>query len=109
MRYFKRLALPACFIVLGITTLSATAAPPLGNDLGNYAGPGPVRLGGPAGTSALMTTSSSSAGETVNYTYDELGRLISVKQEGTVNNGVESNYSLDKAGNRTNVKVTGVP
>lgn len=49
------------------------------------------------------------AGETVNYTYDAKGRLVKVERSGTVNNGVTSNYSHDKADNRTNVTVTGSP
>jgi len=78
VRYLKQLALPISFIVLGITTLSATAAAPPMN-------------------------------ETVNYSYDALGRLVKVENSGTVNNNVISNYAYDKAGNRTNVKVTGAP
>jgi len=55
------------------------------------------------------TASSSPMNETVNYSYDELGRLVKVENSGTVNNNVVSNYAYDKAGNRTNVKVTGAP
>ena len=69
----------AAAILLGLVALAATAAPP------------------------------SPANETTNYTYDALGRLVKVEQEGGVNNGVASNYSYDKAGNRTNVNVTGAP
>lgn len=50
-----------------------------------------------------------SASETVTYTYDAKGRLVKVERTGTVNNGVKAEYSHDKAGNRTNVKVTGAP
>jgi hypothetical protein len=49
------------------------------------------------------------AGETVDYTYDAKGRLVKVERSGTVNNGVTSNYSHDKADNRANVTVTGSP
>jgi hypothetical protein len=49
------------------------------------------------------------AGETINYSYDAKGRLVKVERSGTVNNGVTSNYSHDKADNRTNVTVTGSP
>lgn len=52
---------------------------------------------------------SAMATETVNYTYDARGRLIKVERSGTINNGVVANYTIDKAENRTNVKVTGVP
>lgn len=51
----------------------------------------------------------SSASETVTYSYDAKGRLVKVERTGTVNNGVKAEYSHDKAGNRTNVKVTGAP
>jgi len=49
------------------------------------------------------------ASEAVTYTYDARGRLIKVEHVGTVNNGVVANYTLDKAENRVNVKVTGAP
>ncbi len=49
------------------------------------------------------------AGETVNYTYDAKGRLVKVERSGSVNNNVTTNYSHDKADNRTNVTVTGSP
>jgi len=55
------------------------------------------------------TASSPPMNETVNYSYDELGRLVKVESSGSVNNNVISNYAYDKAGNRTNVKVTGAP
>jgi hypothetical protein len=47
------------------------------------------------------------ASETISYTYDAKGRLTKVARSGTVNNGVTSNYTHDKADNRTNVTVTG--
>ncbi|MGN6850702.1 MAG: hypothetical protein ACTHJK_14705 [Sphingomicrobium sp.] len=49
------------------------------------------------------------ATETITYTYDARGRLIEVVHSGTVNNNVVSNYSYDKADNRTNVNTTGAP
>ncbi|WP_249341236.1 MULTISPECIES: RHS repeat protein [unclassified Sphingomonas] len=63
------------------------------------------------GLGALAATASPPppANETTNYSYDALGRLVKVEQAGGVNNGVASNYSYDKAGNRTNVNVTGAP
>lgn len=45
--------------------------------------------------------------ETVNYTYDALGRLVQVSRSGTVNDGISASYSYDKADNRTNVTVVG--
>ncbi|MBB4097482.1 hypothetical protein [Sphingomonas kyeonggiensis] len=53
--------------------------------------------------------SNASANETVTYTYDARGRLVKVERSGTVNNGVKTEYTLDKANNRKNVKVSGSP
>ncbi|APR51330.1 hypothetical protein BRX40_01805 [Sphingomonas koreensis] len=53
-----------------------------------------------------LVTSSANAGETVTYTYDALGRLVSVSHSGGPNSGVSSGYAYDAAGNRTNVKTT---
>lgn len=50
-----------------------------------------------------------SATETVTYTYDARGRLIKVVRTGSVNNGVTSEYTHDRASNRTKVKTTGAP
>ena len=50
-----------------------------------------------------------SAAETITYTYDARGRLIKVERTGTVNNGVTTNYTIDKADNRTNKTTTGSP
>ena len=50
-----------------------------------------------------------SAAETITYSYDSRGRLVKVERSGSVNNGVKSEYTLDKADNRTNVKTTGSP
>ena len=49
------------------------------------------------------------AAETITYTYDAKGRLVKVVHSGSVNNGVTTDYSHDKADNRTNVKTTGSP
>ena len=49
------------------------------------------------------------AAETITYTYDAKGRLVKVVHSGTVNNGVQTTYSQDKADNRTQVKTTGAP
>ena len=48
-----------------------------------------------------------SAAETVTYSYDALGRLVTVTSAGTVNNGVVTTSAYDAAGNRTNYAVTG--
>lgn len=49
------------------------------------------------------------AQETVTYTYDQLGRVVTVQHGGTVNAGTSESYSYDAAGNRSNVTVAGVP
>lgn len=46
------------------------------------------------------------ASSTVAYSYDALGRLTRVTNNGGTNSGVASTYSLDAAGNRTNVTTT---
>ena len=51
---------------------------------------------------ALLSTSAPAfAAETITYTYDARGRLVKVERTGTVNNGVTTNYTIDKADNRT--------
>lgn len=47
------------------------------------------------------------ANETVTYTYDALGRLVTVSSSGTVNNGQSVATSFDPAGNRTNYTISG--
>jgi YD repeat-containing protein len=49
------------------------------------------------------------ATETITYTYDNQGRVVQVSRTGTVNNGVVTNYSYDRADNRTNKTTTGSP
>lgn len=49
------------------------------------------------------------AAETITYTYDARGRLKQVARSGTVNNGVVTTYTYDKAENRTNKTTTGSP
>jgi YD repeat-containing protein len=46
------------------------------------------------------------AAETITYTYDAKGRLVTVVRTGTVNNGVTATYNHDKANNRTSVVKT---
>jgi len=58
-------------------------------------------------SSMLVSASPSFAAETITYTYDAKGRLVKVERTGTVNNGVKTEYTHDKADNRQNVKVTG--
>lgn len=47
------------------------------------------------------------AAETITYSYDALGRLITVSHSGSVNAGIVSSYAIDKADNRTNRTVSG--
>jgi len=47
------------------------------------------------------------AAETITYSYDAKGRLKMVARTGTVNNGVTTTYTHDKADNRTNKVTTG--
>lgn len=50
-----------------------------------------------------------SAAEIITYSYDARGRLVAVQRTGTVNNGVNRTYTVDKAENRTNKTTTGSP
>lgn len=56
---------------------------------------------------ALSLASAAHAAETITYTYDAKGRLVKVVHSGAVNNGVQTQYTHDKADNRTNVNTTG--
>jgi hypothetical protein len=47
------------------------------------------------------------AAETVTYKYDAKGRLVKVTRSGSVNNGVTTDYTHDKADNRKRVVTTG--
>ncbi len=49
----------------------------------------------------LQVASPGQASETVTYTYDALGRLVSASSAGTVNNGLANSLCYDAAGNRT--------
>lgn len=55
--------------------------------------------------------SASIASETITYTYDALGRLVTAKSTGATNNNEIRSYCFDKAGNRIQFKAdqTGVP
>jgi hypothetical protein len=57
--------------------------------------------------SLLLSSAAARASETITYTYDALGRLVTVSRSGTVNNGANAGYTYDPANNRTNVTVTG--
>jgi uncharacterized protein YccT (UPF0319 family) len=49
------------------------------------------------------------ASETITYTYDAKGRAVKIVRTGSVNNGVNTSYTFDKADNRTNKNTTGSP
>ena len=51
---------------------------------------------------SLLLSTAADAAETITYTYDARGRLVKVERTGTVNNNVTTNYTIDKADNRTN-------
>jgi len=57
----------------------------------------------------LLLGAAAYAAETITYTYDARGRLVQVNHSGTVNNNVVTNYTYDKANNRTNKTTTGSP
>lgn len=59
------------------------------------------------GVACAVGSAAAIAGETVAYSYDARGRLIQVTRSGTVNNGVSTSYTYDKANNRTNKTTTG--
>lgn len=61
------------------------------------------------GLAAASLATAAIAAETLTYRYDARGRLVKVERSGSVNNGVNSSYGYDKASNRTNRTVTGVP
>jgi YD repeat-containing protein len=60
-----------------------------------------------AAATAIVAASAAMAAETIVYRYDAKGRLVKVERSGTVNNNVATNYSFDKADNRTAKTTTG--
>jgi len=66
---------------------------------------------------SLAMSNATHATETVTYTYDARGRVVSVAHSGTVNNGIVTSYSTssaapantpyDNADNRTQVTTAG--
>ena len=47
------------------------------------------------------------ADETIEYTYDAKGRLVKVERSGSVNDGVDTEYTYDDADNRTEKDTSG--
>jgi hypothetical protein len=60
-----------------------------------------------ASAAALFVPSAVQAAETITYSYDARGRLVVVDRAGSVNDGVSTNYTIDKADNWTNKTITG--
>ena len=58
---------------------------------------------------ALLAIAAAEASETLSYTYDARGRLVTVQHNGSVNANVVTTYGYDKADNRTLKNVTGAP
>jgi hypothetical protein len=56
---------------------------------------------------AISFANAAHATETVTYTYDARGRVVTVTHSGTVNNGVSTTYASDNADNRTQATTTG--
>ncbi|AXJ96339.1 hypothetical protein DM480_13400 [Sphingomonas sp. FARSPH] len=66
-------------------------------------------VGAGIATSLLVGAVMARASETINYSYDAKGRLVKLIRSGSVNNGVISEYSHDKADNRIRVRTIGAP
>ncbi|HYE27782.1 MAG TPA: hypothetical protein VEA61_06065 [Allosphingosinicella sp.] len=62
-----------------------------------------------AGAAVAAVPALAIAAEAIAYGYDARGRLVRVERSGSVNNNVATNYSYDKAGNRTVKTTTGSP
>jgi hypothetical protein len=62
-----------------------------------------------AGIALAAMAAAAYASETLTYSYDARGRLVRVQHNGSVNANVSTNYTYDKADNRTLKNVTGAP
>jgi len=58
---------------------------------------------------SMAISGSAIAAETQKFRYDTKGRLTKVERSGTVNNGVNTEYTHDKADNRTRLLTSGSP
>jgi ABC-type branched-subunit amino acid transport system substrate-binding protein len=58
---------------------------------------------------AMAAAGAAVAAETLTYRYDARGRLVKVERSGGPKSGAVTNYSYDKANNRTNRTVSGAP
>jgi len=57
--------------------------------------------------SLTLSPTLASAAETITYTYDARGRVVKVARSGSINSGIVTDYTHDRANNRTKVKTTG--
>lgn len=57
----------------------------------------------------LASPGAALAGETITYSYDAKGRLVQVARAGSVNSGVTTTHTYDKADNRTAKTTSGSP
>ena len=62
-----------------------------------------------AGAAVAAVPALAVAAETIAYKYDARGRLVEVVRNDGVNANVVTNYSFDKADNRTGKTTTGSP
>lgn len=62
---------------------------------------------GLASALATCTAQAAHASETLTFSYDAKGRVTKVERAGSVNNGVKTEFTHDKANNRKTVKTTG--
>lgn len=58
-----------------------------------------------ASLACLLAATEARASETILYTYDAQGRLITSAHTGTVNNNVQASFTFDAADNRTNLTI----
>jgi hypothetical protein len=68
-----------------------------------------LRAGGVAcvGAMLLCNFAPSFAAESISYSYDALGRLVTSSRMGGINNGVVVGFSYDAAGNRISLQISG--
>jgi YD repeat-containing protein len=59
------------------------------------------------GLAGLACALPASAADTVTYTYDVFGRVVSASHTGSVNPGVQTSYNYDPADNRISNATTG--
>jgi YD repeat-containing protein len=60
-----------------------------------------------SGLALVVQATGAQASTTTTYSYDALGRLVATSNTGTVNNGLTSATTYDKADNRSNYTIAG--